>query len=451
MRSSLVLLTLLLVAPAAHANGFDRPAPPLAELLARARAAKKPLLLDFSAVWCQPCKLLDAELDKPENQQRLERFVFQPYDAERGAGAEAAARFGVTGYPTLLVVDENGAVLGQKVGFDSDGVSPWLETQARALRTEAELEAQLRARPDDVDAMWLLSRRATARGDAAAARAWMSKIEAADRSADRAEAAAAAWQRMESELDEKLRRDVRAQTAAYLEKYPAHGDRALKAYAAAGASKAEVEAALARMIAAISDPGALNDLSYLALSLGALDGAKAAAEKLVSLTPDDAGAIDTLAEVQSYRGERERAVETANRAIARAGDDANLATELRANLERYRVGAPSPGVAAPGVLASPLAPARPPAATRITPEIAAQRLYAKNAGQVTAACRPSARGLGEVYVRVHVGEAKVERVEVLEPSASPRLRRCVDKAVRAIAVPADQKATRVIVPIKMGA
>lgn len=158
MRSSLVLLAVLLLAPAAHANGFDRPAPPLAELLARSRAAKKPLLLDFSAVWCQPCKLLDAELDKPENQKRLERFVFQAYDAERGAGAEAAAKFAVTGYPTLVVVDENGAVMGQKVGFDSDGISAWLEAQAQALRSEAELEAQLRAKPDDVDAMWLLER-----------------------------------------------------------------------------------------------------------------------------------------------------------------------------------------------------------------------------------------------------------------------------------------------------
>jgi len=85
---------------------------------------------------------------------------------------------------------------------------------------------------------------------------------------------------------------------------------------------------------------------------------------------------------------------------------------------------------------------------KITPEVAAQRLYA---GQLTSACGAAARGLGEIYVRVHLGAAKVDKVEVLEPAASPALRRCVDKAVRQIAVPADQKAVKITLPIKLGA
>jgi hypothetical protein len=35
----------------AHAGHFDTSAPPLADVLARARAGHKPVLLDFSTVW----------------------------------------------------------------------------------------------------------------------------------------------------------------------------------------------------------------------------------------------------------------------------------------------------------------------------------------------------------------------------------------------------------------
>jgi hypothetical protein len=53
MRSPLPLhaTALALISATATAGEFDRPAPPLAQLLAQARAAKKPVLLDFSTVW----------------------------------------------------------------------------------------------------------------------------------------------------------------------------------------------------------------------------------------------------------------------------------------------------------------------------------------------------------------------------------------------------------------
>ena len=53
MRPMKIILSLALLAlPAvAAAHGFDKPAPPLEDLLGKSRAARKPVLLDFSAVW----------------------------------------------------------------------------------------------------------------------------------------------------------------------------------------------------------------------------------------------------------------------------------------------------------------------------------------------------------------------------------------------------------------
>src|SRR5687768_7556647 len=120
-------LALALAVPGVAAGGdFDKTSPPLADLLVKAREAKKPLLLEFSAVWCVPCKHLAAELATPANQTLLERFVFHTYDAERGEGTVVAAKYGVTGYPTLIVVDDKGALVVKQVGLDPRKVSGWL-------------------------------------------------------------------------------------------------------------------------------------------------------------------------------------------------------------------------------------------------------------------------------------------------------------------------------------
>jgi hypothetical protein len=360
----------------------------------------------------------------------------------------AAARYEVTSYPTLLVLDGKGAVLVRQVGLETEKVSGWLTTQTMALRSEAELEAHVKARPDDVEALWLLARRAEARGDQAAMRSWLTRIEGADRGEGREEAAEAAWLRMESDLVEDQRRKVRAATVEYIRRYPAHADRAVRALAASGADRATLEAELARAVGAMGKDDNLNGLVYQALSAGALDAALAAAEKQAALHPEDPNAYDSLAEVHNYRGDRAKAVATAKQGLAVAGIAPELEAAMRANLARFETGGPSGDVPAPRVLASPLEPI----AATLKPrdaETAARTLYTKNLPMIARQCSARKKGFDEVFVRLRVGEGKLERVEVLEPGAPAGLKKCLDQAIRSVKVPAEQEPARVTMAVKL--
>jgi len=97
---------------------------------------KKPVLLDFWATWCGPCRQSMPELqalreeygdkveflsiDEGETQDKVAAFAAaQKYtlhfvlDSDAGIGS----RYGVTGIPTQVLIDANGVVRWMRVGF----------------------------------------------------------------------------------------------------------------------------------------------------------------------------------------------------------------------------------------------------------------------------------------------------------------------------------------------
>lgn len=87
-----------------------------ASALAEAKRTKKPILVDFNAVWCAPCKELDQKTFSNATVVTVSRN-FIPVKVDVDQEPKIAARYGVRALPTVAVLKANGAMSSQFLGF----------------------------------------------------------------------------------------------------------------------------------------------------------------------------------------------------------------------------------------------------------------------------------------------------------------------------------------------
>ncbi|HEY5921188.1 MAG TPA: thioredoxin family protein, partial [Kofleriaceae bacterium] len=105
IRTRMVVVGLVCMVTSVHAES----PPPLDEAIKQAAAARKPLLIEFGAQWCAPCKEFEARtLPSPSVKEALKGVVFVRYDADDNVGERAARKLGISSYPTFLVLDASG-------------------------------------------------------------------------------------------------------------------------------------------------------------------------------------------------------------------------------------------------------------------------------------------------------------------------------------------------------
>jgi thioredoxin 1 len=74
--------------------------------------SKKPVLVDFWAAWCGPCRMVGPIIEQISEEYK-DKAVVGKVDVD--ANQEFAAKYGVRNIPTVLVF-QNGEVVGRQVG-----------------------------------------------------------------------------------------------------------------------------------------------------------------------------------------------------------------------------------------------------------------------------------------------------------------------------------------------
>lgn len=86
-----------------------------------------PVLVDFYADWCAPCKMVAPVVDEIAR-KHTGRLLVAKVDTDRAPGV--AQRFGIRGIPTLILF-HGGAEAGRSVGFDPDGIRSMVDGALR--------------------------------------------------------------------------------------------------------------------------------------------------------------------------------------------------------------------------------------------------------------------------------------------------------------------------------
>ncbi|MCD8529076.1 MAG: thioredoxin domain-containing protein [Chitinophagales bacterium] len=97
----------------------------------KAKEEGKLIFMDAYAVWCGPCKMMSNNVFPQQEVGDFfnANFVNMKVDMEKGEGVDIRRQYGVSAYPTMMLIDANGEVVQSIKGArDANSLIQWAKT-----------------------------------------------------------------------------------------------------------------------------------------------------------------------------------------------------------------------------------------------------------------------------------------------------------------------------------
>lgn len=118
--------------PAVTKNGFQKLT--LETALKHAKKQEKVVMVDFTATWCGPCKMLDKNTFSQKNVQSWLKKNTVAIKIDVDKNRDLAKKYKIRGIPCMVFVDPEGEEVGRVVGYrNADG---FLTAVKKALKKD---------------------------------------------------------------------------------------------------------------------------------------------------------------------------------------------------------------------------------------------------------------------------------------------------------------------------